>query len=79
MILHAGRIFVNGAVVGRSVGSNEGATEGSLEGLVDGLCEKGGQHASLQVVGSVELPVQMHPYTTSRRDILEEQRPEHFS
>ena len=61
MILHAEIIFANGAAVGRSVGGNEGTMEGTLVGLVDGDDEKGRQHASLQVVGSVELPVQMHP------------------
>ena len=61
MILHAGIIFANGATVGRNVGGNEGATEGSLAGLVDGFDENGGQHASLQVDGSVTLPVQIQP------------------
>ena len=69
----SGHVLTMGIPSGDGVGNDVGAPDGDrAEGGAGG-----GQHSSLQVVGSVEFPAQMHPYTTSRRDTVEEQRSEH--
>ena len=69
----SGHELTMGIPSGDGVGNEVGAPDGDrTEGGAGG-----GQHSSLQVVGSVDFPAQIHPYTTSRRDTVEEQRSEH--